>query len=239
MWRIDDHEDIETISQAMASLPLYIADGHHRYETALKYHQLHPTTEDEAASRCMMMVLVEFQDPGLMVLPYHRVLGPLDQAQLDSVWNELRDWGEIIPTTGTTDTTQLQAEIEDAGREGLVIGLLGPKGNGPYMLKIRPRPDMAPWGPMAQSEPWLLEEKILPPALGDTLESCLTYVHDAREAEALARSETPHIALFLKAFPLDLFQRIVDTGAKLPRKSTFFYPKLPTGLVMNSLEGTL
>ena len=61
----------------------------------------------------------------------------------------------------------------------------------------------------------------------------------SEEAEALARSDAPHLALFLKAFPLDLFQRIVDTGQKLPRKSTFFYPKLPTGLVINSLQGTL
>lgn len=98
---------------------------------------------------------------------------------------------------------------------------------------------MISWGPMAQSEPWLLEERMLPPALGDSLEGCLSYVHDPMEAEALARSDSPHIALLLKAFPLDLFQRIVDTGQKLPRKSTFFYPKLPTGLVVNSLEGTL
>ena len=239
LWRIDDRADIEAIRQAMASLPLYIADGHHRYETALRYHQLYPTTNSDAASRCMMMVLVEFQDPGLMVLPYHRVLGPLDQGQLDAVWSALREWCDITPVPSSTDVTKLQAEVEDAGREGLVLGLLGPAGDGPYVLRIRQRPEMASWGPMAQSEPWLLEERMLPPALGPALEDCLAYVHDAGEAEALALSKSPHVALFLKAFPLDLFQQIVDTGAKLPRKSTFFYPKLPTGLVLNSLQGTL
>ena len=64
LWRITDPNDIKAIRQALVSLPLYIADGHHRYETALRYNQLHPTTDAEAASRCMMMVLVEFQDPG-------------------------------------------------------------------------------------------------------------------------------------------------------------------------------
>ena len=239
LWRIADPENIGTIQQAMASLPLYIADGHHRYETALKYHQSHPATDADEASRCMMMVLVEFQDPGLIVLPYHRVLGPLDQSQLDSVWSVLSEWGEITPLPATTDVRRLEAEVESAGRDGLAMGLLGPTGDGPYLLSIRQRPEMNSWGPMAHSEPWLLEEKILPKALGDALEGCLTYVHDANEAESLAHSEAPHIALFLKAFPLDLFQRIVDTGAKLPRKSTFFYPKLPTGLVINSLQGTL
>ena len=188
---------------------------------------------------CMMMALVEFHDPGLMVLPYHRVLGPLDPGQLDAVWSTLRAWGDISPIPGGGDISMVQTAVENAGREGLAVGLLGPKGDGPYLLRIRQCPEMASWGPMAESEPWLLEEKMLPPALGDALEGCLTYVHDAGEAEALARSDTPHVALFLKAFPLDLFQRIVDTGAKLPRKSTFFYPKLPTGLVMNSLEGPL
>ena len=239
LWRINDGDDIETIRQAVSSLPLYIADGHHRYETALRYLQLYPAAENNAALRCMMMVLVEFHDPGLMVLPYHRVLGPLHQTQLDSVWAVLREWGEIVPIPSATDATKLQAEVENAGHEGLVVGLLGPESNGPCLLKIRERPEMESWGPMAQSEPWLLEEQILPPALGDALEHCLTYVHDPGEAERLARSSTPHIALFIKAFPLDLFQRIVDTGAKLPRKSTFFYPKLPTGLVINSLQGSL
>ena len=239
LWRIEDSADVNAIRQAMASLPLYIADGHHRYETALRYNQLHPSADDQAASRCMMMVLVEFQDPGLMVLPYHRVLGPLDQGQLDAVWAAFREWGEITPIPNAGDTTQLQAEVERSGQDGLVVGLLGPKGDGPYLLKIREQAEMASWGPMSQSEPWLLEEQILPRALGDSLEGCLSYVHDEAEAEALARSDAPHLALFLKAFPLDLFQRIVDTGQKLPRKSTFFYPKLPTGLVINSLQGTL
>ena len=239
LWRITDPNDIKAIRQALVSLPLYIADGHHRYETALRYNQLHPTTDAEAASRCMMMVLVEFQDPGLMVLPYHRVLGPLQPGQLDAVWNTFREWGEIVPASNTGDMALLQSEVESEGLEGPVVALLGPKGDGPYLLKIRRRQEMASWGPMAESEPWLLEEKILTQALGDSLEGCLSYVHDTGEAEALARSDSPHMALLLKAFPLDLFQRIVDTGQKLPRKSTFFYPKLPTGLVINSLEGTL
>ena len=239
LWRIDEPEAIYAIRQAIASQPLYIADGHHRYETALRYNQLRPGTDPESASRCMMMVLIEFQDPGLMVLPYHRVLGPLQQGQSDAVWTALREWGEIIPVPDAGDMAQLQAEVDNAGREGLVVGLLGPRGDGPYLLKIRQRSEMVSWGPMAQSEPWLLEERILPPALGDSLEGCLSYVHDPMEADALARSDSPHIALLLKAFPLDLFQRIVDAGQKLPRKSTFFYPKLPTGLVVNSLEGTL
>ena len=239
LWRISDQEDMDAIGRALSTLPLYIADGHHRYETALKYNDLHMAADANAASRYMMMTLIEFQDPGLMVLPYHRVLGPLSPDQLERVESVLREWGEIAAPTGDGSLPSLLSEVERLGEEGLVAGLLGPSGEGPRLLKIRSLPDMASWGPMARSEPWLLEERILQQALGESLEGCLSYVHDAEEAEALARSDTPHIAFFLKAFPLDLFQQIVDTGQKLPRKSTFFYPKLPTGLVINSLQGTL
>ncbi len=238
LWRVLNPDDISEIRRTMASMPLYIADGHHRYETALRYQQLHPATGASEASNYMMMALVEFQDPGLMVLPYHRIIGPLDLGQLDAVWSVFREWGEIVPAPAI-DAAGLEAEIEAQGIDGLTVGLLGPRGDGPYLLKIRPRAEFPSWGPLAESEPWLLEERILPQAFGDSLESCLSYVHDAGEAAALARSDTPHIALFLKAFPLDLFQRIVDTGQRLPRKSTFFYPKLPTGLVINSLQGSL
>jgi len=65
----------------------------------------------------------------------------------------------------------------------------------------------------------------------------LDYIHDQEEANRKLRTGEYQLGFFVKPFPLDLFKRIMDSGQKLPPKSTFFYPKLPTGLVINLLEG--
>ena len=174
-----------------------------------------------------------------MVLPYHRVLGPLSSEQMHRVWAELGQWADVTTARNTASLNGLLGEVQRLGEDGQVMGVLGPNGDGPYMLKLKADRRMASWGPVAESEAWLLEEQILKPLLGESLQTSLAYVHDAEEAEALARSDEPHLAFFLKAFPLDLFQEIVDAGQKLPRKSTFFYPKLPTGIVINTLQGPL
>ena len=80
---------------------------------------------------------------------------------------------------------------------------------------------------------------MLKPALGDSLEQAIAYVHDGEEAAELVATGQYQLGFLLKPFPLDLFETIVNSGERLPPKSTFFYPKLATGLVINTLEGNL
>ena len=99
--------------------------------------------------------------------------------------------------------------------------------------------DWRQWGPLAVSEAWILEEQVLKPVLGEATLDHLGYIHDHHEAMDLVISGNRQAAFLLKPFPMDQFQEIVSEGRRLPRKSTFFYPKLPTGLVINELDGTL
>jgi uncharacterized protein (DUF1015 family) len=92
---------------------------------------------------------------------------------------------------------------------------------------------------LAVSEAWILEEQVLKPVLGDATLDHLGYIHDHHEAVELVASGARQAAFLLKPFPMDQFQEIVGEGQRLPRKSTFFYPKLPTGLVINQLDGAL
>ena len=92
---------------------------------------------------------------------------------------------------------------------------------------------------LAVSEAWILEEKVLKPVLGQDTLNHLDYIHDHHEAVQLVTSGDRQLAFLLKPFPMDQFETVVGQGQRLPRKSTFFYPKLPTGLVINQLEGTL
>ena len=95
------------------------------------------------------------------------------------------------------------------------------------------------WGPLSSSEAWVLEEQVLKPELGDSTLEHLDFMHDHQEAVERAKTGELQMVFLLKPFPLDSFESIVGGGQRLPRKSTFFYPKLPTGLVINRIDGEL
>ena len=246
MWKVEDGEVVASLAGLLSSRELYIADGHHRYETALNYRALRReeaggTLADDAASNYVMTGLVSFEDPGLKVLPYHRVLKNLGPSALAQVRYELWKFFNPVPEAqdACADLKAMLAKVEELGAGGPVMGMKDPGGRGAQVLKLKPGVDLEDGGAMAESEAWILEEQILRPILAENSRSCIDYVHDAEEAAAgLERGEL-QMAFLLKPFPLDLFKEIIDADQKLPPKSTFFYPKLPTGLVLNPLEGSL
>ena len=248
VWKIDGGVSGAEISEVMSSASLYIADGHHRYETALTYRDLRVENGDEspaanAAFNFVMMGLIEFDDPGLMVLPYNRAIGGLDLSDLDRVHARLRELFtlEPFPGQGQVGLQEFQDEIERRGSDTLAMGLLDSSVGGFQLLTLKDSIDPSAWGqgPIADSEAWLLEEQVLAPVLGDGLADYVAYIHDGVEAEQRVKSGEYQLGFFLKPFPLGLFERVVDGGQRLPPKSTFYYPKLPSGLVINPLEGRL
>jgi len=119
------------------------------------------------------------------------------------------------------------------------FAMLGLGEIGPQLLTMRDEIEWRKWGPLAVSEAWILEEQVLKPVLGQATLEHLGYIHDHAEAADRVASGDRQAAFLLKPFPMDQFEDIVGRGQRLPRKSTFFYPKLPTGLVINQLDGTL
>jgi uncharacterized protein (DUF1015 family) len=246
VWKVSDEGAAGRIRELLSDKALYIADGHHRYETALNYQDLQRKTaggelSEDAACNHVMMALIGFDDPGLMVLPYHRVLAGLSASVLAQVQYEL--WKYFNPVSGIegalADIGTLLSKVEELGRDRLIMGMIDPEGRGTQILGLKPGVDLGSWGAISRSESWVLEELILRPIVGDSLSSSIDYVHDAGDAEAGIRKGELQMAFLLKPFPLDLFKEIMDLGQKLPPKSTFFYPKLPTGLVLNPLEGSI
>ena len=249
LWVVDAPELDSAVQSTFQETPLFIADGHHRYETALRYRdqarQQAKGWRDQDAFNYMMMTLIAFDDPGLLVLPYHRTLGRMDPPTLTAVRNRLLDIFHVQPfTTQPTSPEGLEEEVVKHGK-GTSLGLLGPEGEGPYLLTLRN--DVAqndllalPGGEaLRESEGWVLHHAVLERVLGSVTGDHLTYVHDPREAWDSVVQGRQQMAFFLKPFPLGLFQAVVSTGQRLPPKSTYFYPKLPTGLVINLLTGDL
>ena len=239
MWRLEDPADVERIQAALSDRPLYIADGHHRYETALNYRRA--MSEESAASRpapwdFVMMGLVDFDDLGLRVLPYHRTLLGLDQGGLERMREQLKVVFEWQPVDGVAGLAGLEAKVGESGKGRLSVGLYDPAETGLNLLTFKNTVHPVARGPLAQSEAWILERHVLNPVLGEALGLHVDYVHDLEEMERRAGSGECQMGFLLKPFPLDLFETVMDQGLRLPPKSTFFFPKLATGLVMNPLH---
>ncbi len=247
-WVVDASRLRDTISATFQNAQLFIADGHHRYETALAYRDLmrqqSPGWSDKDAFNYVMATLIDFDDPGLLVLPYHRTASGLSAPTLTAVRHRLQETFQIqaFPQQPTTPEALEDAVLHQ--EKGVSLGLLGPDGEGPYLLTLRSGAAVSklrtlPGGAaLIDSEGWVLHQAVLEPALGNA-DRFLSYTHDPREAWDNVVNGQQQLAFFLKPFPMDLFQAVVSTGQRLPRKSTYFQPKLPTGVVFNLLEGAI
>ena len=240
LWRITDPAVQSQIGEFFASRPIYLADGHHRYEAARQY-QLDRHAESNAAKapnlahNFVMMTLIAFDDPGLVVLGYHRTLNGVPADKLANIKAKLSELFDSETLTGNSD-----ALVEQVDRLGANQRLLASvDSGGAAMLTLKESAVEPSWGALATSEAWVLEEQVLRPELGDATLDHLDFMHDHEEAVAQAKSGELQMVFLLKPFPLDAFESIVGGGQRLPRKSTFFFPKLPTGLVINRLEGEL
>jgi uncharacterized protein (DUF1015 family) len=245
-WRILDPGLQGRIRRFFTDTRVFLADGHHRYEAALRFREKHQSrVEDLAhtsdAHNFVLMTLIEFDDPGLLVLPYHRVVGGLPQPKLAQLQERLRRIFDVqpinLPSPGAAEG--LLEQVVRAGGDEKVLGQIGPEGEGPCLLVLREEVDWQQWGPLAVSEAWILEEQVLKPVLGESMPEHLSYVHDHRLALEQVISGDYQMAFLLKPFPMDRFEDVVSQGQRLPTKSTFFYPKLPTGLVINQMDGSL
>ncbi|MDA1127115.1 MAG: DUF1015 domain-containing protein [Chloroflexi bacterium] len=240
LWRISDSAVQSRINEFFTGRPIYLADGHHRYEAARQY-QLDRHAEDSGAKAAnlahnfVMMTLIAFDDPGLVVLGYHRTLNGVPEDKLANIKAKLEELFDSEPVSGDAD-----ALVEQVTRLGADRRLLASVDSGGAKLLTLKDSAVGPdWGALSASEAWVLEEQVLRPELGDATLNHLGFIHDHVEAVARATDGGLQMAFLLKPFPLDAFESIVGGGQRLPRKSTFFFPKLPTGLVINRIDGEI
>ena len=239
LWRIVDPIQISAIQQSLQSQPIYIADGHHRYETAIAYRE----QSGDSAADYVMMSLTTFDDSGLLLLPYHRILKELPPP----LFVQVRDRIQQLFFTQKTEMDlssydPIERLLAKEGANHPTVILVGPGGEGPFLLTVGNNElverylEDQPVTSLKDIDSWLLESIVLNPVMGTELPKYVDYIHDGQDALNKVLSRQAHMALFLRAVPMDLFQQIVGAGIRLPRKSTYFYPKLPSGIVINSLS---
>ena len=241
LWRIADADTQAAITDTFANRPVFLADGHHRYEAALRYSRNQAGSGgsgQDAASNYVMMTLVEFDDPGLLLLPYHRVAGGMTDEQLDDVRALMNGLFDSRPLNPDVTPAEAVSEVARVGESAHCFAAFWSDGP-PTLHTLRSGVDWADWGQLAVSEAWVLQERVLAPALEDALADCIDYSPDQDAIVQQVNLGEQQMAILLKPFPLEPFRQIVSAGNRLPPKSTFFYPKLPTGLVINRLDGSI
>ncbi len=249
---VTDEVAIEKVSTFLIDKVIYIADGHHRYETALRYQKeqsgAHPAHTGNESFNFVMMTLTDSQDPGLVVLPSHRLVRGLEShriAQLEEMISPYFHTEELLPSLPSfSDAVRTRLGTpETRGQGGAVLGLYGLHGQKFCLLRLRRNADLRSLMTEEELRLWgdldvvLLQQVILQAALGiDTREKedyHLKYTTDGLEARTRVDSGEYQLAFFVNPARVSSVLDAADAGRRLPQKSTYFYPKTPAGLVVN------
>ena len=219
------------ISHLSSLSSLYIADGHHRYETAVAYAQ-----ENPAADRVLALI-VSARDKGLTILPTHRLIfGPgRDPQALLERWRRFFDVGSLAPGA---DPVAGLAQLGARGTACLVVTRDGPavtlvlKSDAP----LDAVPGLSPSPAVRALDVAVVEELVVKEILGlDTSTPTLTYTPDAREALPAVSRGSATCAVLLNPPTVEQVFAVADAGEVMPQKSTYFIPKVPSGLVLRPL----
>ena len=251
LWVIDDPGLIADIAAQFRHQPIFIADGHHRYETALAYRDERAAQEDlgeDHPAQYTLMYLSSIQDPGLRILPAHRLLPQVDIDVRHRFLEKLAPYFEIQPVKSNgSNKANARDVLRDLNHtspgEGVVVALRD--AFAPLLLKLRAdrkrllypedTPDI-----LKDIDVTLLSEFIFPKLLGLTPNqlddvNSVHYHHDTEAALEYVRTGQYDMAFIIKPTPIAAVQRIADSGRIMPRKSTYFAPKVISGLVLHGL----
>ena len=250
VWAITEPEAINQICRSLAEQPLYIADGHHRYESALLYQRekraCASSVSGDEAFNFVLTELVDFSDAGLIILPPHRLVRGISKSTLDELMAKLKSFFEIeeLPLS-MPGVWQKVDDILTASETNLVrLILFGLDAERLFVLKLRESTDVSRMIPYFHSELYkrldvdIVDNVILEKLLGLSSgreEAVLGYCYDRLEAVNRVIDGEYQLAFLLSPVKAEVIKAIADAGDKMSRKSTYFYPKVPAGLVFSRL----
>jgi uncharacterized protein (DUF1015 family) len=237
LWRVSDPDVIARVQSTLADRELLIADGHHRYETARVYEQ---EVGGEGEHSYVLMFLCSLQDSGLTIFPTHRLLTDLSD---ENKRQALRSAIERQFDVSEVDADELEPP---AGGDRVEFGYLDSFHKRPLRLTLKDQ-SFADDALAGRSDAYrhldtaVLEALILKGALGMSEDDVankrgLAYSKDFADARDAVESGRADAAFFMRATPVEQVRAVAEAGESMPPKSTFFYPKIPTGLVFNPLD---
>ncbi|HBA26419.1 MAG TPA: DUF1015 domain-containing protein [Nitrospinae bacterium] len=255
LWAIRDNRAIKIITSVMSDKQIFIADGHHRYETAINYRNEMrgklPNFSGEELYNYVMMYFTNTNSEGLSILPIHRLVSNLSDFDKKKIVEKAGEFFNIEKLSFNesdekTVKQKLFSDIKERGEKEHIFGMY--LGNDEYLLLTLKDEDVLDRLITNSRHPsWkkldvtilhtLLIEKVLRISEKNLAEQKnITYTISGDEAIKDVKAGKYQIALFLNPTKIEEVKDVAAAGEKMPQKSTFFYPKLLTGLVMNKLE---
>jgi len=253
VWAITEPEVINQICNSLANQPLYIADGHHRYESALTYQRerrsCSPSASGDEAFNFVMMMLVSFSDPGLVVLPPHRLVRGIPKPNLGGLMAKLGAFFDIekLPLNMPDIWEQvdhLLTGMRSGEKDQVRLVLFGLAAEHLLVLRLRDFTAVSQLMPHFHGELYkrlevsIVDHIILEKLLGlssDKDKEVISYSYDRIEAVNKVQDQEYQLAVLLSPIKVEVVKAVADAADRLPRKSTYFYPKPPAGLVFNRL----
>ncbi len=250
LWPVDDSSFVHRVKDLLENKPLFIANGHHRYETSLKYRDemraAHPGFSGKEAFNYVLMYFANMEDQGITILPIHRVIHSLNDFSVDDFVQKLTDdflvSEETINTSDCAALAGLQQRLAAAGQDRRTLGLY--LGNGRFLsltLKNEKRMDQL-FDPRTPSvlrtldvsilHRLILEQYLQITAQAQEAQSNLRYCNGFNEPFAQIDRGEGQLAFLLNPTRMNEVRDVANAGEKMPQKSTYFYPKLLSGLVI-------
>lgn len=244
VWQLTNEHAISEIKLLMKNKKLIIADGHHRYQTALAYKQqmnnLFPNAPQEASFNYVAVYLTNLEDPGLNILPSHRLLPPkcIPDFHLVEFLNKINESFEI---EHYHDQGLFWKRLRDIGDHKVAIGFYCQNQPKFFIFILRPRNMDGKSVPSSLKEldVVVLTELIIKGILNldqARLEKDIYYINKGQEAIKLIQRGKYKMAFLLNPIKIPQLKEIISKNQLMPHKSTYFYPKILTGLVINSLK---
>jgi len=243
LWVVSDENAVQTVVEQMESKKVFIADGHHRYETAVNFGK-EMSAQGKSGYDYLMICLVNLYNKGLVVFPTHRVIKNLADFDLNVLLHKLTDDFNVEEITDLT-LNEFISKLESEGQNKHSFGLYA--GNNYYLISLKDEDLLDKIALEDRSAAWrrldvsimhtLILEKLL--GIGSQQradESNLVYVRDDDTAKAAVDDGSAQLTFFMNSTKVEEVTDIATGGEKMPQKSTFFYPKVITGMVINDYE---
>ena len=246
VWAITQPEILSQITVIFADKPVYIADGHHRYTSALTYRNqrsaISPLLSGDEPFNYVMMTLVDFADPGLIILAPHRLVRGIPGSVLGGLITRLAEFFEISELPLSAPGVWQRVDEFQAATDEVRLVLFGPTMDCLFLLRPRDVSAISQTMPYFHTELYrkldvaVIDHVILGELLElsvDGEEERVAFGYDRQDAVSRVLDREYQLAFFLRPVKPELIKAVADNGERMPRKSTYFYPKTPSGLVFH------
>ncbi|ABA89392.1 protein of unknown function DUF1015 [Syntrophotalea carbinolica DSM 2380] len=253
LWQVTDDTVIQKVCELLENKPVFIADGHHRYETALNYRDFRRGQCDDFSGKelfnYVLMYFANMEDQGMLIFPTHRLVYGLQSFRLEPFLSELSDYFEVEAHSMDPNDAESRREVRNIlqkkGEARPSVGLFA-GGRTTYFLTLKDEHCMDAFFDEKASKALrtldvsILHRLVLEKMLHITPEAQeqqtnLKYIKNFDEPFSLVQSGQYQMAFLMNSTRMTQVRDVANAGEKMPQKSTYFYPKLLSGLVINQI----